>query len=311
MKWKEDADIGLCVAILITLAFTVFYLPDGSPIRFAFAIPAMFFVPGYLFLSALWPGKNMSMEEKIALSVAMSLIVDVAVGLALSALAHISLSTIMAALLCYGASMMAIIVYLRSRYTMGTEDEEIPDNREGEKNLAEKIAAKLPVFLLVFALIGASAAVVPYYYQGKETDTGFSSLYVLDKNRTVNDLPKEMEYNQTAEIIVGVSCMEKESTEYHIRIWFGNESRDNNASINITLEEGNFTLIHGEKREFNISLSPANVERMIMEASGNDSFANASNISHFNGIYRIGASLDIGRDGTIDNTIWLRVGISE
>lgn len=310
MRWKSDADIGLCGALLIIFAFTVFYLPEGSPIRFAFAVPAMFFVPGYLFLSALWPGGGMRIEEKIALSVAMSLIVDVAAGLALSAFAHISPTTIMATLLCSGASMIAVIIYLRSRYTMGMADEEMVGRGE-RGNLAGKITAKLPVLLLVFALIGASAAVVPYYYQGAETDRGVSNLYVLDKNRTANNLPKEIEYNQTAEIVVGVFCMEKESTDYHIRIWFGNESRDGNTSINITLEEGNFTLMHGEKREFNVSLSPANIERIAIGTNGNDSFANASNMTYFNGMYRIGASLDIGRDGTIDNTIWLRVSINE
>ena len=105
--------------------------------------------------------------------------------------------------------------------------------------------------------------------------------------------------------------MERESTDYNIRIWFANESTENNASINVTLKEGNFTLEHGEKREFNISLSPADVERMAVGSMGNDSLTNTSNMSHFNGMYRVGASLDIGRDGTTDNTIWLRVSINE
>ncbi len=315
MGWKRDADIGLCSVLMAIFVLTVSYMPDGSLIRFALAIPAMFLVPGYLFLSVLWPEGNMPTEEKIALSVAMSLIVDVAAGLALSILAWISLATVMTALLCTEASMIAIVIYLRSRHTMEIGDEEIGENGSGGTNLTGNFVAKLPVVLLVFALIGASAAVIPYYNQGTETDAGFSNLYVLDKNRTVKDLPKEIEYNQTAEVIVGVLCMEKESAKYHIRIWFSNESRENNnASINITLEEGNFTLTHGEKKEFNISMSPAEIDRMMIEANGNnsnDSFANASSMSHFNSTYRIGASLDIGRDGTTENTIWLRVTVNE
>lgn len=304
MGWKKDADIGLCSVLMAIFVLAVFYLSKGSPVRFALAIPAMFLVPGYLFLSVLWPEGNMPTEEKIALSVAMSLIVDVAAGLALSILAWISLATVMTALLCTETSMIAIVIYLRSRHTIEIDDEEIGDDRSEGTNLTGNFAAKLPVVLLVFALIGASAAVIPYYNQGTKTDAGFSNLYVLDKNRTVTDLPKEIEYNQSAEIIVGVSCVENESTEYHIRIWFSNESIENNASINITLEAGNFTLMHGEKKEFNISMSPAEIEQKMIET-------NASNMSHFNGVYRIGASLDIGRDGTTENTIWLRVTVSE
>jgi len=103
--------------------------------------------------------------------------------------------------------------------------------------------------------------------------------------------------------------MEEKTTDYHLRIWFSNESGENNISINITLAEENFTLEQSGSREINISVSPVEIAEMMNTEnySGND-----SNITdRFNGIYRLGASLKIGNDGTVDNTIWLRIGISE
>jgi len=283
----------------------VAYFQEGNPIRFILAIPGMFFVPGYLFLSILWPKGAMPVEEKVALSVAMSLIIDVAAGLALSFFAWINLVTIMSTLTTLAFIMIFLAIYLRNKYSDGMTEEAHGENT----TLKKSIITKLPAIFLVLAVIGASAAVMPYYTQGKRMNTGFSNLYVLDTNHTVNDLPREIKYNKTVNIVIGVLCMEEKTTDYHLRIWFSNESGENNISINITLAEENFTLEQSGSREINISVSPVEIAEMLNTEnySGND-----SNITdRFNGIYRLGASLKIGNGDTVDNTIWLRIGISE
>lgn len=317
MGWKKNADIGLCTALMILFATSVLYLPDGDAIRFASAVPALFFIPGYLFLSLLWPRGDMPLEERIAMSVGMSLIVDVAAGLSLSILAYISLTTVMATLLTSVTLMMIITIYLRSSHAQeekdgkesdgsGKEEIEGHRDREEDRDYGRSIAAKIPIVLLIFALIAATAAVIPYYNQGTEIDNNFSNLYLVDEKHTADNLPEEI--NQSTEIIVGVKCMEEGGSDYRLHIWFSNETMENNNSINITLEEKNFTLQHGENREINLTISPEKLMTMI--TGTNDT--SPSNITVcFHGRYRIGASLDIGQDGTVENTIWLWVSITE
>jgi len=313
MGWKKNADIGLCSALMILFATSVLYLPDGDAIRFAIAVPALFFIPGYLLLSMLWPTGDMPLEERIAMSVAMSLIVDVAAGLSLSILAYISLTTVMATLLSSVALMIIITMHLRSRYVPEEKTDKKESGGGGEdeiegKNIdyARSITARIPAVLLIFAVIAATAAVLPYYNQQAEIDSSFSNLYLCDENHTADNLPEEI--NRSTEIIVGVRCMEEGGSDYSLHIWFSNETMENNNSINMTLEEKNFTLQQGQNMEINVTISPEKLRTML--AGVNDT-SSSSITTCFHGTYRIGASLDIGQDGTVENTVWLRVSISE
>ncbi|GEM_PF-6205254 len=300
MEWKRDIDLAFCSLLMIFLAISSISLKDGSQIRFLLAIPGLFFIPGYLFLSVLWPGGGMPLEEKVAISVSMSLILDVAAGLALSFLAWISLKTVVATLTALSLSMVVMVDLLRNRYA-GEKTVEA-DDKEGGEPARGGIITNLPVVLLVFALIASAAAVTPYYIRGQNTEREYTELYFLDMNRTANDLPKEIDLNETVRVITGIHCMEGEETEYGLHIWLSNETYGNNGTVNITLAEETFTLQDSQTREVNISFSPVTIEASI---------ANGSNrTTIMNGPYIIGASLDIGNDGSIDNTIWLTVRIT-
>ena len=309
MEWKRYSDIGLCAAIMVLLMISVLLFEDGNPVRFALAVPGLFFIPGYLFLSLLWPySQNGSLppEEKVAMSVAMSLIIDVAMGLVLSITSEISLSTVMAALLLSTLGMGAVAVILRGKEpAMETKNAEEQNGKEQRNLLVEK----MPAIFLAFALIGASAAVIPYYIQGENTDTGFSNLYILDTNHTADNLPQEVGQNGTIEAIIGVLCMEGGETGYHLSIWFSNDSYGGNQTINITIDEEDFTLNHGDSREINTSLSLSEIAAELPRETNTSNNTTKEQVLH--GAYRLGASLDTGNDGAVDNTIWLSITVRE
>lgn len=308
MEWKRYSDTVLCAAIMVLLMISVLLLEDGGPVRFALAVPGLFFIPGYLFLSVLWPysrNGGMPPEEKVAMSVAMSLIIDVALGLALSITAEISLSTVMAALLLSTLGMSAVVIILRVR-------EPAMETKNAEQNGKEQrnpLIEKMPAIFLAFAIIGASAAVIPYYIQGENTDTGFSNLYILDTNHTADNLPREVGQNGTIEAIIGVLCMEGQDTEYHLSIWFSNDSQEGNQTINITIDEEDFTLNRGGSREINTSLSLSDMAAELARETNTSN--NTAEEQGLHGTYRLGASLDIGNNGVVDNTIWLSVTVRE
>ena len=72
---KNFLDLGLVILyVLITTLFVLVSPLDETPVRAVLGFPLLFFVPGYVCVSALFPQKSeLDMIERIALSIGLSI----------------------------------------------------------------------------------------------------------------------------------------------------------------------------------------------------------------------------------------------
>ena len=75
------------MALLLTIGIASIYLPilDDSPVRYVLTILVLFFIPGYCLISALFPKVgDISVFERLALSIGLSVAVVILLGLGLN-----------------------------------------------------------------------------------------------------------------------------------------------------------------------------------------------------------------------------------
>lgn len=77
----------LTIAVTITCIFTIYLMPPDSVwslVRIIVGMIFVLFIPGYLLIQLLYPGKEMDMIERLALSLGLSLALTALIGLILN-----------------------------------------------------------------------------------------------------------------------------------------------------------------------------------------------------------------------------------
>ena len=249
---SKPLDLYGAMAWTVLAVLMVFLLPDGSFIRVLVSIPLLLIIPGYSFVSILWPAKsstednwtNMDITNRLVLSLGLSLVLVALIGAFLHfASLGITLASFIAALSSFIFIASFIAMFRRSS---------LPEENRFSINICPRdYLANIdkPVALVIAILLISSGLVVGYLLVTPAENQYYSSLYILDSNETVVDYPNNLTVNEPGTLIVGVNCNEHILTNYTIITYV------NNASTSEELNDWNGTISLSDESTFNRSIS--------------------------------------------------------
>ncbi len=284
------------VLILILLSIVFILLPPYNQnfLRIVFALPFLLFLPGYLFITAMFPKKGeLSPIERFTLSIGLSIAIFVFDGFALNYTPWgfrpnsivMSLTLIMVILLA--------AAYIRRRmlgeqaYYFSTEhiksfyrtlrSKETETGPEYDPAL-EKMLIKT----MIIAILIVSAMLV--YAKVTTEPEKFTALYILGENGKAENYPSSIIYGEPTSILVGVENYEHTPVNYTLRVQLGGK----------ILKEQNIALEHENKWLSNVTFLP--------QLTSSTAFANRSKLEFIilkdNKIYR---SVHLWVNTTLDN----------
>jgi len=211
--------------VFVTLA--AIYLPvvNQTPLRVAAALPFILFIPGYLLIAALFPGReDLDWIERIALSFGLSIAVVPLIGLALNYTPWgIRLDPVVTALVIFCIAMGAAAHWRR----MLLEPEarlEIPvaavaaGIREEFFSAGQSRLDRALSVILVIAIVAAVATTIYVIAVPKEGER-FTEFYILGEKGKAADYPTDLRAGREQTIIVGIGNHEYDTVTYTVEIW--------------------------------------------------------------------------------------------
>ncbi|HTY46095.1 MAG TPA: DUF1616 domain-containing protein [Methanomassiliicoccales archaeon] len=230
-KWWD-----LFAAVLLSglLIIIVLALPV-SPLRTVLALPYLFFAPGYVLTTFFFPERaKLDSIERIALSLALSLVITSFIGFALNYTPFgIRLESIIASLSIF------IVVFSALSY-MGRNKADapfVPFDSLNRRDLAARVFGKqgnvdrFLTILLVLAVVSSIVAMA-YVIAVPQQGSGFTEFYVLGPDGKAIDYPHNLSFGQNAKVILGITNHENHPVTYYVQVWLVNASFiDNKTSI--------------------------------------------------------------------------------
>ena len=250
-RYSAFFDIAVSLDLFLILfwlaaAIAAIYLPvlTESPLRIVLALPAVFFIPGYCFIAALFPGtREIESIERVMLSVGFSIVVVPLIGLGLNFTPFgIKLEPIVVFLTLFTFVMVLVAHYRRallrpeerfripfSELTGRVREGLLPQGETGNDRFLSVILA-----LVMIVTIVTTVFVVVSPANGER----FSEFYILNENLTYTDYPDKMILEKNYPIYIGVGNMEKRDITYTVEIWFEQIETDKitNTSRIITMD---------------------------------------------------------------------------
>jgi uncharacterized membrane protein len=226
-------------------------LPDGNILRIIFGLPFLLFLPGYVFVSALWAKKTeLDSLERVALSLGLSIAIVPLAGLGLNYTPWgITLTSILVCIYCL-ILILLIVTWVRraklspnERYYLRLDF--IPNNFN-----AMSSTDKLVILIIAIAIVIGGAILV--YIAMNPPEERFTELFLLDVNGTTQDYPSNLTVNESAYLIIGVVCHEQQTIDYIIVVELVLET-----DVNRTLKQYNFLLADEKEwqQDFNFSIN--------------------------------------------------------
>ncbi len=201
--------INLCSAVLIVIAWPV----QVWVLRLILGLPFLLFFPGYTLMATLFPGKsNLGGIQRIALSVAFSIILSAAIGFALNFLWKIELHPILIGIAAFTA-VMSLLAWLRRRAIPEEERLEIVFNQPFQAGGRFSALDKMISMVLVLAFLAALVALVAVVANPREGEK-YSGLYV----RGAQSRPTEVTAGAPTIVTLGVTNHETSAMTYRIEI---------------------------------------------------------------------------------------------
>lgn len=238
--------------VLIWTATTVlsFLIPflDNTFIRTILGVIMVLFIPGYVLVSALFPGKNeLETVPRIALSFGLSIAVIPLLGLLLDITSRIKLGPILLVLCAFTIILVFIAAYKREKLPEGEEFSVSFDRiyeilkRITGNSRKDRFLTLVLIFCMVLAIgIIYSVITIP------KTGERFTEFYILDQSGKSDNYPLNFKNNARVEIMAGVANHEHSSVNYTVKVVL-----DNQVLANTFLRLG-----HDERWEQNISFVP-------------------------------------------------------
>lgn len=261
------------VSLWLVAAILCIYLPvlDQSFLRVVFALPVVLFIPGYVLIAALFPGKaDLDGIERLALSFGLSIAIVPLIGLVLNYTPWgIRLDPIVVSLVIFAAAMVLVAQYRRSllppdeRFTVPfsalareTRDELF---RPGQSRLDRALSV-----ILVIAILAAIATTISVIVVPKEGEK-FSEFYILGPGGKAAGYPTRFPVGEEQSLIIGIGNHEYRNVTYTVETILLNMTFDpatNTSFINAyqPLDTFSATLAHNETREFPYSFTVASQE---------------------------------------------------
>jgi len=206
-------DLYFCFAYTLAVFVGLLVLGNGSIV----SLSMIAFVPGYMLVAALFPSREISWTERVALSVAVSIATVTLLGLALDfttfgirlvpLVVVVSLATLI-------VGVFACFRRLRlpaANRVSGLVSLQVPSLK------GFPLADRLIVAVLVIGIC-ASGGLLVYLVSAPRTADSFTEFYVLGPNGNAWDYPTRLNVSQSVSVILGVVNHEHDTVAYTIRV---------------------------------------------------------------------------------------------
>ena len=227
---KYPMTLLVCLLWSILTLIIIFANIDG-PLRVFFGLPIVLFIPGYMLVYALFPGKKtdqgIDIIERIALSLGLSLAIVPLIGLGLNYTSWgINLTPIILSLELFIFFLGAIAIYRwfqlpTSKRFVISIDIKFPKH---ENNIDKALTIILAASIIIAASLLIYVIITP------KTGEKFTEFYLLGSNRIADDYPRYLSTNDTANVIVGIVNHEYKQINYTVEVWLVNQSYGYNES---------------------------------------------------------------------------------
>jgi uncharacterized membrane protein len=225
----------LVIIALCTIASVLcIYLPilTTSPLRIAFGLPMVLFIPGYALIAALFPEKDdIDGIERIALSFGLSIAVVPLIGLALNYTPWgIRLDPIVAALSIFTFAMLAVAYWRRAvvpaekRFSVpfkemaaGAKEDLFPDNQSRTDR-----ALSIVLIIAILLAIGTTIYVIAVPKEGEH----FTEFYILGPGGKAADYPTTFAAGSNQSVIIGIGNHEYRNITYTVEVLLTSQSFD-------------------------------------------------------------------------------------
>lgn len=256
VKEQIPVDILLVAAMVLFLDILILVLSPGAVfLRTVIGIPVLLFVPGYVLVSALFPGKDdLEGLERLVLSLGLSIVIVPVFGFALNFSPWgITLGPIMATLSLYIMFMCIITIIRRHKlprgaafsinigFALNSLKADIASRRTG----LDRALTMLLLFSIILATVTLAYALVTPR-EGEQ----YTEFYILGINGTAADYPGELSAGESGSVIVGVKNHEGEPENYKL------EMRLDNRSLPLSDEYENIDLEDDGRWEERITFTP-------------------------------------------------------
>lgn len=221
---RLPSDLKL-VMVLTALTLIFIFVPplDNTPVRVIFGIPVILFLPGYVLIAALFPGKtDLDTIERIALSFGLSIAIVPLIGLALNFTPWgIRLVPIVISLTSF-IIVMALVAHFRrlkinENMRFEVKFREIYDSIKTEMIKPEARIDKILTVVLVISIL-ASLLMVVYVIVTPKQGEKFTEFYLLGPGGKAEGYPTNLTAGKTDSVIVGVVNHEYEPVNYTLRV---------------------------------------------------------------------------------------------
>ncbi len=224
-RTKLPSDLKLVIYfIVLTLLFVLVPPLDRTPIRIIFGIPVVLFLPGYVLIAALFPGKNdLDPIERTALSFGLSIAIVPLIGLGLNFTPWgIRLVPIIITLTLFILAMTVIAHFRRLR---------LQENQRFDVNLMEIYKSakteiihrpenrvdKILTVVLIISIV-TSLFMVVYVIVTPKQGEKFTEFYLLGPRGKAEGYPTNLTVGKTDSVVVGIVNHEYEKVNYTLRV---------------------------------------------------------------------------------------------
>ena len=249
MKFEIKKDY-LWINLVDLLLIIVISLIPIQPIRVFLGILFVLFLPGYIFIAALFPKKDdLSSFERAALSFGLSLAIIPLTGLVLNYTPFgIRLYPVLISISLFILVCSIITFYRRSKLP---EEERFLISYEFDIP-KWKAKGRLDKYLSIALIISIIAVIGMLIYMIAIPRIGerFTEFYILGPDGMAYNYPSMLTIGETSEVIVGIINREHEDAKYDVIINMGGEEINRISSISLT---------HDDKWEKRVNIVPNKV----------------------------------------------------
>ena len=237
--------------VLVTniLAILFILIPpfNETLLRIPFALVLLLFLPGYVFIAALFPGRDISGIERFTLSVGLSIAITVFDGFAISVTVwRFRPTSIVVSLTLIILFFMVITYFMRTR--LPPEQRFVPDARPFIESLKTKEEMTDIEKALIIAMVGSIIIASGMLIYAKLTfeEEQFTALYILGGGGMAEDYQTNLSFGEPTSTMVGIENYEHAPVNYTLQV----------VLEGVVLTDKEIRLDHNEKWVENVTYFP-------------------------------------------------------
>lgn len=220
---NKRIEIDLLAIVILTFILVIIILTDSIQwLRVVLGFAILILFPGYLFIGALYPKKDsLSYINRIALSLGLSIVIVVFIGLVLNYLPwDIGLHPLILSISIFIFFLATITWYIRSHYH--------PDERYGfiikppNWHLINYVVSLSRVYLslivLTICLVIGFAVFLSYTLAEPPERQPFTEFYILGIESRADNYPLNLKLGEEGAVVVGIVNHEREVVNYRIEV---------------------------------------------------------------------------------------------